>query len=178
MNLANRELCHSTSKPICDEEDILKSFIGFNIIPCGPVFRVAVGSQIVVPPTIPPSQWHSRDSNPWSWLWYHLSDRELCHSTSKPIGDEEDILKSFMGFNITPCGLVFRVAVGSQIAVPPTIPPSQWHSRDSNPWSWLWYHLSDRELCHSTSKPISDEEDILKSFMGFNITDHTMWDCF
>ena len=26
-----------------------------------------------------------------------LSDCELCHSTSKPIGDEEDTLKSFMG---------------------------------------------------------------------------------
>ena len=49
-----------------------------------------------------------------------MSDRELCHSTSKPIGNEEDTLKSFMGFNITPCEHVFRVIVGSQIVVPPT----------------------------------------------------------
>ena len=54
-----------------------------------------------------------------------LSDRELCYSTSKPIGDEEDILRSFMTFDITPCVPVFRVVVGSQIVVPPTIPLSQ-----------------------------------------------------
>ena len=29
-----------------------------------------------------------------------------------------------------------------------------------------------RKLCHSTSKPISDQEDTLKSFMAFNITSH------
>ena len=57
--------------------------------------------------------WHSRDSNPWLWLWYHLSDRELCHSTSKSIGDEENTLKSFMEFDITPRGPVFKVVVGS-----------------------------------------------------------------
>ena len=42
----------------------------------------------------------------------------MCHSTSKPIDDEEDTLKSFMAFNITPHGLIFRVVVGSQIVVP------------------------------------------------------------
>ena len=30
--------------------------------------------------------------------------------------------------------------------------------------------VSDRKLCHSISKPISDEEDIFKSFMAFDIT--------
>ena len=35
---------------------ILKSFMVFDIIPHGPIFRVVVGSQIVVPPTIPLSQ--------------------------------------------------------------------------------------------------------------------------
>ena len=43
----------------------------------------------------------------------HMLDRELCHSTSKPIGDEKDTLKSFMAFNITPHGLVFRMVIGS-----------------------------------------------------------------
>ena len=42
----------------------------------------------------------------------------MCHSTSKPIDDEEDTLKSLMAFNITPHGLIFRVVVGSQIMVP------------------------------------------------------------
>ena len=102
-------------------ENTLKSFMAFNITPCEPIFRVVVGSQVVVPPTIPLSQWHSHDSNPWPWLWYHLSDHELCHSTSKPIGDEEDTLKSFMAFNATLQGPIFRVVVGSQIVVPPTI---------------------------------------------------------
>ena len=34
--------------------------------------------------------------------------------------DEEDTLNSFMAFDITSRGLVFRVVVGSQIVVPPT----------------------------------------------------------
>ena len=84
-----------------------------------------------------------------------MSNRELGHSTSKSIGDEKNTLKS-----------IFRVVIGSQIVVPPTIPPLQWHSRDSNPWPWLWYHLSNYELCHSTSKPISDEKDTLKVRLG------------
>ena len=51
------------------------------------------------------------------WFWYHLLDYELCHSTFKPIGDEEDTLKFFMAFDITPHGPVFRMIVGSQILV-------------------------------------------------------------
>ena len=47
--LSNRELYHSTSKPIGDEEETLKSFIAFDIIPHGSIFRVVVGSQIMVP---------------------------------------------------------------------------------------------------------------------------------
>ena len=42
-----------------------------------------------------------------------VSDHELCHSISKPIGDEKNTLKSFMAFDITQCGPVFRVVVGS-----------------------------------------------------------------
>ena len=99
----------------------LKSFMAFDITPHGLIFRVVVGSQIVVPSTIPLSQWHSRDLNPWPWLWYHLSDHELSHSTSKLIGDKEDTLKSFMAFDTTPRGPVFKVVVGSQIVAPPTI---------------------------------------------------------
>ena len=119
--MSDRELCYSTSKAIGDEEDTLKSFMTFDITPCEPVFKVVVGSQIVVLPTIPPSQWHFRDSNPWLWLWYHLLDHELYHSTSKSIGDEESILKSFMAFNITPHWSIFRVIVRSQIVILPTI---------------------------------------------------------
>ena len=47
-----------------------------------------------------------------------MPDCELCHFTSKPIGDEEDTLKSFMAFNITLHEPVFRVVVWSQIVVP------------------------------------------------------------
>ena len=47
-----------------------------------------------------------------------MSDHELCHSTSKPIGDKKDTLKFFMTFGITPCVPVFRVVVESQIVVP------------------------------------------------------------
>jgi len=46
-----------------------------------------------------------------------MSNRELCHSTSKSIGDEENTLKSFMAFDITPHGPIFRVVIGSQIVV-------------------------------------------------------------
>ena len=42
-----------------------------------------------------------------------LSDRELCYSTSKLIGNEEDTLKSFIIFDITPRGPVYRVVVES-----------------------------------------------------------------
>ena len=115
---SDHELCHSTSKPIGDEEDTLKFFMTFDFTPCEPIFKVVVGSQIVVPSTIPPSQWYSLDSNPWPWLWYNLSNRKLCHSISKPIGNEEDTVKSFMAFDIMPHKLIFRVVVGSQIVVP------------------------------------------------------------
>ena len=46
------------------------------------------------------------------WI-YNFSDCELCYSTSKPIGDEKDTLKSFMAFEITLRGPVFKVIVGS-----------------------------------------------------------------
>ena len=59
----------------------------------------------------------------------YMSDCELY-----PIGDEEDTSKSFLTFNITPLGHVFRVVVRSQIVVHPTIPPLQRHCCDSNPW--------------------------------------------
>ena len=65
-------------------------------------------------------------------------DRELCHFISKPFGDEEDTLKSFMVFDITPCGPIFRVVVGSQIMVPQQslshndTPVTQTHDFDSD----------------------------------------------
>ena len=114
--MSDRELCYSTSKAIGDEEDTLKSFMAFDITPCEPVFKVVVGSQIVVLPTIPPSQWHFRDLNLWPWLWYHLLDCEICHSTSKPIDDEEDT-QIFYDFRHHTMRVCFRVTVGSQIVV-------------------------------------------------------------
>ena len=35
-------------------------------------------------------------------------DFELCHFTSKLIGEEKDTCKSFMAFNIVTCRLIFR----------------------------------------------------------------------
>jgi len=46
-----------------------------------------------------------------------LSDRDMCHFTLKLISDEEDTLKSFMAFDITPREPIFRVVVESQIVV-------------------------------------------------------------
>ena len=80
-------------------------------------FTVVIGSQIVVLPTIPPSQWHFRDLNLWPWLWYHLLDCEICHSTSKPIDDEEDT-QIFYDFRHHTMRVCFRVTIGSQIVVP------------------------------------------------------------
>ena len=118
--MSDRELCHFTSKSIGDGEDTLKYFMAFNITPDGPVFRMVVRSQIVVLPTISLSQWHSCNLNPWPWFWYHLSDRELYHSTSKPIGNKEYTIKFFMVFNITSHEHVVRVIVRNQIVVFPT----------------------------------------------------------
>ena len=56
-----------------------------------------------------------------------LSDHELYHLTSKPISDEKDTFKSFMTFDIMPCMPVLIMVIESQIVVPPTSPPSQWH---------------------------------------------------
>ena len=79
-------------------------------------------------PTISPSQWHSRDLNPWHWLWYHLLDHELYYSTSKLIFDDEDTLKSFIAFNKTPRKPVFRMVIGSQIVITPTVSINYlWH---------------------------------------------------
>ena len=51
-------------------------------------------------------------------------DCKLCHSTSKSIDDEEDTLKPFMTFSITPCESIFRVIVDGQIMVPHQIAKS------------------------------------------------------
>ena len=49
-----------------------------------------------------------------------MLDRELCHYTIKPIGNEKDTLQSFMAFDIIPCKPIFRAVVRSRIVVPPT----------------------------------------------------------
>ena len=116
--LSDHELCYSTSKSIGDEEDTLKSFMGFDITPRVPVFRVVVKSQIVVTPTIFPSQWHSR-LEPMTLTLIPFVGPWVCHSISKSIGHKKDILKSFMAFGIIPHGPVFRMVVGSQIVAPP-----------------------------------------------------------
>ena len=51
----------------------------------------------------------------------NLSDCELCYSISKPISNEEDTLKSFITFDITPYMPIFRMVVGSQIVTPKQI---------------------------------------------------------
>ena len=122
---------------------------------------MVVRSQIVVPPKIPPSQWHSRGSNPWLWFWYHLSNRKLCHSISKPIDDEENTLKSFMAFEITPREPIFWVVVGSQILIPLTYPMYlsllsfyyQWTS-----WSYIFSSFLDPAIlpdCIRQASPAS-----------------------
>ena len=49
--MSDRKLYHFTSKSIGDKDDSLKSFITFNIISRKPIFRVVVGSQIMVSQT-------------------------------------------------------------------------------------------------------------------------------
>ena len=60
-----------------------------------------------------------------------MSDCELCHSISKPIGDKEDTLKSFMAFDITPHRPIFRVVVGSKL----------WSSQQYDTTCLRWDHL-------------------------------------
>ena len=55
LDFFNYELCHSISKLIDDEKDILKSFIAFNIVPRESIFQAIEGSQIVILPNNPPS---------------------------------------------------------------------------------------------------------------------------
>ena len=57
-------------------------------------------------------------SSLWQIYTLILSDSELCHSILKSISDEEDIFKSFMTFDIVPCGSIFRVVVKSQLMIP------------------------------------------------------------
>ena len=110
------KICRTVSYAIPPQNQLVmrKTYLNLLWPPRKSVFKVVVGSQIMVPPTIPHSQWHSRYSNPWAWLWYHLSDRELCYSTSKSIGNKEDILKSFMTFDITLLGSVFKFLTHSK----------------------------------------------------------------
>ena len=55
--MLDRELCLSTSKLIGDEKDTQIFYsIQDHTPPHRPVLREVVGSRIVVPPTIPPSQ--------------------------------------------------------------------------------------------------------------------------
>ena len=90
-----------------------------------------------------------------------MSDCELCHSTSKPIGDEEDILKSFMTFDITSRGPVFRVVVGNQIVVPLTYPmylspPNSCYQRTSQ--SYIFSNFLDPAIfpnCIHQASPAS-----------------------
>ena len=56
---------------------------------------------------------------------YEICRIVSCHSIPKRISDEEDILKFFMDFDITPHGPVLRMVVRSQIVTQQLIPPSQ-----------------------------------------------------
>ena len=90
---------------------------------------------------------------------YIMLDRELCYFTLKSIGDEEEILKSFMSFNI---------ALRKPIVVPPTITLMMMLSQ-LQPMTLVLIPLVNCELCHSTSKLINDEKNTLKSFRAFDI---------
>ena len=76
-----------------------------------------------------------------------VSDHELCHSTSKPIGDEKNTLKSIMAFKITPRGLFFRVVVESEIVIPQqsfphnNTPVTRTHDIDSNTICWTMSYV-------------------------------------
>ena len=91
-----------------------------------------------------------------------MSDQELCHSISKPIGDEKNTLKSFMTFDITQCGPVFRMVVGSQIVVPPNNPS-------------LTMTLSWLELMTLALILVGDEKD---TQIFYGIRHHTTWTYF
>ena len=69
-----------------------------------------------------------------------MSNRELCHSTSKPISDEENTLKYFMAFNITPHESIFRAIVDGQIVVPQQKSPILFHPLTPNLFS-LTFHF-------------------------------------
>ena len=60
---------------------------------------ITFASLSLSPPPSPP---------PYSSTPFSMLDSELCHSTLKPNGDKEDILKSFITFDITPHGPVLE----------------------------------------------------------------------
>ena len=77
-------------------------------MPREPIFRIVVGSQIVV----------SQQSLPYNdtlVTWTHnLGFDTICsRSTSKLIDDEKDTFKFFIIFDIMPYRPIFRVIVGS-----------------------------------------------------------------
>ena len=77
-----------------------------------------------------------------------MSDRELCYSTSKAIGDEEDTLKSFMAFNITPPNLFLEWLQGVKL----------WSSQESLPHddtlvTWT-YDRGSNTICRTVSYAI------------------------
>ena len=45
----------------------------------------------------------------------------MCHFTSKLIGDEKNIIKFFMVFDIISCRLVFKIIVEGQIVEPTVV---------------------------------------------------------
>ena len=95
--------------------------MAFDITSRGPVFIVVVESQIMVSPTILPLQWHSRDSNPWHWLY------TICWIVNYATPSQNQLVKRKTHSNHLwhstshLVGLFFRVAGGSQIVVPPKI---------------------------------------------------------
>ena len=115
--MSDRELCHSTSKPIVDEEDILKSFMTFDITPHEPAFRVVVENQIMVPQQSLPH------NNTLVTQTYDIGSDTICWTMSYVILPQNQLvmgktLKFFMAFDIMLYGLVLKVVVGGQIVVP------------------------------------------------------------
>ena len=98
---------------------------------------------------------------------FSLSDRELCHSTSKPIDDEEDTLKSFMTFDITPHGPVFRMIVGSRIVVPQQSLPH------NDTLVTRIHDLSSNTICQTTSYVVLPQNQLVIKKIHSNLLWHS-----
>ena len=85
----------------------------------------------------------------------------------KPIGNEEDILKSFMMFDITPRGPIFKVVVGSQIVV-----PQQSLAYNDTPMIWT-HNLGSDTICRIVSCAIPTQNQLVMRKTYSNLLWHS-----